>query len=108
MNQKAEDTATLCLFFDKLFDSVNGSYDKVVDGKIFRTAVKPNSPHHQLWRESLKVFDTMYFVNPVSKERSKPQPPTLKNWVKTIKGNNLLNFKIIYYNIKYYSCIIIL
>ncbi|KAE9522714.1 hypothetical protein AGLY_016889, partial [Aphis glycines] len=67
-------------FFDKLFDSVNGSYDKVVDGKIFRTAVKPNSPHHQLWRESLKVLDTMYFVNPVSKERSKPQPPTLKNW----------------------------
>ncbi|KAL5237327.1 hypothetical protein ACI65C_004737 [Semiaphis heraclei] len=86
MNQKAEDTAILCLFFDKLFDSVNGSYDKVVDGKIFRTAVKPNSPHHQLWRESLKVLDTMYFVNPVSKERSKPQPPTLKNWVKTIKG----------------------
>ncbi|KAE9528577.1 hypothetical protein AGLY_012152 [Aphis glycines] len=73
MNQKAEDTSILCLFFDKLFDSVNGSYDKVVDG------------HHQLWRESLKVLDTMYFVNPVSKERSKPQPPTLKDWVKTIK-----------------------
>ncbi|KAE9521413.1 hypothetical protein AGLY_018180 [Aphis glycines] len=69
-----------------VLDTKNIMNQKVVDGKIFRTAVKPNSPHHQLWRGSLKVLDTMYFVNPVSKERSKPQPPTLKNWVKTIKG----------------------
>lgn len=96
MNQKAEDTAILCLFVDKLFDSVNGSYDKAVDGKIFCTAVKPNFPHYQLWRESLKVLDTRNLVNPVSMERSKPQPPTLKNWVKTIKGKHFLYFKIIY------------
>jgi len=99
MNQKAGDTAILCLFFDKLFDSINGSYDKVVVGKIFRTTIKPNPPHRQLWRESLKVLDTMYFVNHVSKEHSKPQPPTLQNWVKTIRGNNFLYFKIIYYNV---------
>lgn len=29
--------AALCLMFDQIFYSVNGSYDKVVDGKIFRT-----------------------------------------------------------------------
>lgn len=85
MDIRAQDTATLCLFMDKLFDSMNGNFHKVVDGKIYRVAVKKNSPHHQLWRESIQVFDSMYFVNPVTKEKS-VQPPTIKNWIKTIKG----------------------
>lgn len=77
----------MCLFFDKLFDSVNGSYDKVVDGKLHRTGVKKNSPHHQLWSDSLKVMSTMVFINQTTKNRSSPQPPTLKNWCKSIRGN---------------------
>lgn len=36
----ASDTAFICSFSDKLFDSLNGSFDKVTDGKIYRTAVK--------------------------------------------------------------------
>lgn len=44
-------TATLLLFVDKLFDSMNGFFEKVVDGKIYRTAVKTNSVHHQLWEK---------------------------------------------------------
>lgn len=90
MNEEAKDTAVLLHFFDKLFDSVNGSYDKVVDGKIYRTGLKKFSPHHQLWTDSLKVLNSMYFINPTTKKYSIPQPPTLKNWIKTIKGTKLM------------------
>ncbi|KAF0747283.1 THAP-type domain-containing protein, partial [Aphis craccivora] len=86
LNEKAKDTAKFCQFFDKLFDSVNGSYDKVVDGKIYRTGLKRYSPHHELWEVSLKVLQSMYFIDPVSKKKTVPQPPTIKNWIKTIKG----------------------
>lgn len=85
-NEKAKETAMLLHFFDKLFDSVNGCYDKVVDGKIYRGGLKRYSPHHQLWDNALKVLNSMYFINPTTKKRSKPQPPTIKNWIKTIKS----------------------
>ncbi|KAF0755385.1 Uncharacterized protein FWK35_00009537 [Aphis craccivora] len=62
INSSAVDTAVLLLFFDKLFDSFNGSFDKIVEGKIFRTAVKKNSVHHKLWADSLKVLSSMIFV----------------------------------------------
>lgn len=78
--------------FDQLFDSVNGSFDKVVDGKMYRMAVKKNSPHHKLWEDVLKILDSMYYINPQTKKRSSPQPPTVKNWATTIKGT--LNNKI--------------
>lgn len=89
VHSKAQDTAALCLFFDNLFDSMNGNFHKVKDGKIFRTCVKKNSPHHQLWRDSIKILETMYFIDPVTKEK-KNQPPTIKNWIKTVRGK-LLN-----------------
>lgn len=86
MNENAKDTGKFCQFFDKLFDSVNGSYDKVVDGKIYRTGLKRYSRHHQLWEESIKVLQSMYFINPDTKKKTNPQPPTIKNWIKTVKG----------------------
>lgn len=83
MDEKTKDTVTLCLFFDRLFDSVNGNFDKVVDGKICRTGVKKKSVHHKLWNESLKILSTMVFVDRNTNKRSLHQPPTLKNWSKT-------------------------
>lgn len=98
LSEKAADTAKFCLFFYQLFDSVNGNFDKVIDGKIYRTAVKQNSPHHKLWNESLKILSSMYFIDPLTKKRTQ-HPPTLKNWSKTIKG--ILNNKYINYNTKF-------
>lgn len=86
INKNATDNGKFCHFFDKLFDSVNGSFDKVVDGKIYRTGLKRYSPHHQLWEEAIEVLQSMYFINPVTKKKSSPQPPTIKNWIKNIKG----------------------
>ncbi|KAE9523758.1 hypothetical protein AGLY_015818 [Aphis glycines] len=86
LSEKAKDTTNFCLLFDKLFDPVNGSFDKVVDGKMYRTSVKNNSPHHKLWEDVLKILNSMYYINPQTKKRSSPRPPTVKNWATTIKG----------------------
>jgi len=71
----AVDTAILLLFFDKLFDSVNGSFDKVVNGKIYRISAKKNSVYHELWEKSLKVISLMKFVG---KNMKNVSVPTLK------------------------------
>lgn len=82
-------------FFDKLFGSLNGSFDKQVDGKIYRTSVKQNSIHHKLWQDSLKILSTMQFVG---KNGKAVRVPTLKNWSTTIRGKLIykhLKFKIV-------------
>lgn len=77
------DSAAAFLFFDKLFDSFNRSFDKIVDGKIYRTSVKKDSVHHKLCQDSLKTLLTMKFIG----HNGKPVTvPTLKNWSITIKG----------------------
>lgn len=79
----AVDTAFVCQFFDNLFDSLNGSFDKIVDGKKYRSAVKKNSPHHDLWDQSLKIISTMRFIDKHGKMMS---VPTIRNWISTIKS----------------------
>jgi len=79
----AMDTAAIFLFFDKLFDSMNGSFSKVVEGKVYRTAVTKSSVHHELWSDSLKVLSSMCFYTPNGK---RVNVPTIKNWITTIKG----------------------
>ncbi|KAF0706516.1 THAP-type domain-containing protein, partial [Aphis craccivora] len=84
----ASDTAFICSFFDKLFDSLNGSFDKVTDGKIYRTAVKKNSIHHTVWADSLKILSTMSFVLDNGRKKS---VPTIKNWMTTIRSFQTLS-----------------
>jgi len=79
----AVDTAFLCQFFDNLLDSLNGSFDKILDGKKYRTAVKKNSPHHELWDQSLKNLSTMRFIDKNGKTTS---VLTIRNWISTIKS----------------------
>lgn len=86
IGETAGNTAKFCLLFDKLFDSVNGNFNKVVDDKIYRTGITNCSPHHQLWQESLKILDSMRFINPSTNKPSTPQPPTVQNWIITIRS----------------------
>lgn len=77
------DTAAIFLFFDKLFDSLNSSFHKVVEGKIYRTAVTKNSIHHELWSNSIKILKSMKFIG---KDGRVVNVPTLKNWITTVRG----------------------
>lgn len=74
-------TADFLLFFDKLFDSVNGtSLD--TGGKVLRRAVKKETEHHLFWIEALKVLDTIKFVR---HNQGDFVPPSIKNWATTVK-----------------------
>ncbi|CAI6349136.1 unnamed protein product [Macrosiphum euphorbiae] len=88
IDPQASDTAAAFLFFDKLFDSLNGSFDKPVDGKIYRTSVKQNSVHHKLWQDSLKILSKMQFIG---KNGKAVRVPTLKNWSTIIRGFQTLS-----------------
>lgn len=37
IEETARNMAKFCLLFDKLYESVNGNINKVVDGNIYRT-----------------------------------------------------------------------
>ncbi|KAL5237449.1 hypothetical protein ACI65C_004859 [Semiaphis heraclei] len=82
----AIDTAIILLFFDKLFDSMNGSFSKVIEGKIYRIAVTKNSVHHELWSDSLKVLSSMCFY---SQNGKRVNVPTVRNWITTIKEKGI-------------------
>lgn len=93
IDPEAAHTAELFLFFEKLFDSLNVSFHKVMEGKIYRTSVTKNSIHHTLWNDSLKVLSTMKFLG----KNGKPvKVPTLTNWITTIKGElfNILGIRL--------------
>jgi len=83
IEQSGVDTAAIFLFFDKLFDSLNSTFHKVVKGKIYRTAVTKNSIHHELWSDSIKILNLMKFI---VEDGRVVNVPTLKNWMTTIRG----------------------
>lgn len=84
--ETVKDTADI-LFFNRLFDSVNGSFSKPREGKIYRTAVTPTSPHHKLWQESIPILKSMRYVD---KNGRASVVPTLSSWIKTIEGFKML------------------
>lgn len=57
---------------DQVFDSVNGSTIKAMDGKPLRCAINDQSPHIQFWQESIKVFESMVYVNKMNGSKTKP------------------------------------
>lgn len=80
------------MFFDELFDSVNGSFSKKKHAKPLLGPIKPNSIHHSKWKEGIKLLNTMYFVN--KRTGKKESVPSIKNWVWTLEGFELLTNKL--------------
>ncbi|CAG4954875.1 unnamed protein product [Parnassius apollo] len=64
IDKSSVETADLLLFFDDLFDSVNGSYSEIVGRKKYRAAVTSTSPHHNLWNYSIPILKSMKFFDP--------------------------------------------
>uniref|UniRef100_A0A1Y1NHP2 THAP-type domain-containing protein n=1 Tax=Photinus pyralis TaxID=7054 RepID=A0A1Y1NHP2_PHOPY len=95
----ATETAELVLFMDKCFDSVNGS--KYVQENRLRCAVSKDSPHFDFWLEALKVFESMRCLR---SNGSKYKPPTIHNWVHTLKGFRYLWKKFQKEGVTYLSC----
>lgn len=85
---ECEDTADFLLIFDKLFDSFNGhSYQ--VDSKLYKSCLKNNSPHFQLWSDCLPILESIKFQSVEKKNGieviKNESIPSIKNWIHNIK-----------------------
>lgn len=85
------DTAELIMLFDDLFDSVNANFHRE-EGKIYRSAVTPNSPHLRFWNSTLPIIKSMKFLIK-DKNDKETTVPSLTSWVKTIEGfKSIVNY----------------
>jgi hypothetical protein len=78
LNESTPETAKIIMFFDKLFDSLNGGTLRPHIGKPLTGGVTQSSPHLNFWKESIGNLKAMSF------EGSKP--PSLKNFIVTLEG----------------------
>ncbi|CAH1383591.1 unnamed protein product [Tenebrio molitor] len=83
LTPKAVHTADLLLFFDKLFDSVNGSAHLLSPGKNLRSVVTQKSEHVVTITSGGDV--TGCDLTPVE-HSGVSKPPCLKNWVFSLRG----------------------
>lgn len=90
---ECKDTADVLLFFDELFDSMNGSHDnsKKRSGKLLLRAVTPNSEHSKVWARAKKILKSIKFISIKGKEGS---VPSVTNWLRTLEGIELLKEKL--------------
>ncbi|XP_063371190.1 uncharacterized protein LOC134659477 [Cydia amplana] len=102
-----ETTAEVVLFFDELFDSVNGSPGQG-KGKL-RCAVKETSSHKDFWLNAIRTLQSMTFLDRNSKlaiRNGQPRHvrvPCLEGWITTLKSFLGLS-KILFstYKVKYF------
>ncbi|CAK1602844.1 unnamed protein product [Parnassius mnemosyne] len=96
-------TADVILFFDELFDSLNGSFEnsKKRRGKNLLLAVTPKSDHSIVWSKAKKVLSTMKFTSNGKSNDKHVIVPTINNWLHTINNVEYLIQKLFNeYNIK--------
>lgn len=98
--KEGRDTADMILFFDRLFDSVNGHTLK--PEKSLRVVVSDKSPHFSFWKEAIKRLRRMRFVDPKDKKPLK-ELTILKNWISTIQGFRKLWKVLKTYKFKYFK-----
>ncbi|XP_025159556.1 uncharacterized protein LOC105184438 isoform X2 [Harpegnathos saltator] len=98
--KEGRDTADMILFFDRLFDSVNGYTLK--PEKSLRVVVSHDSPHSSFWGRAAKRLRRMRFVDPTDKKPLK-ESVILKNWISTIEGFRRLWKVLRIYKFKYFK-----
>ncbi|CAB3232292.1 unnamed protein product [Arctia plantaginis] len=83
---QCEDTSDILLFFDDLFDSLNGSFTGDHIAKPLQGSVTPASPHKAKWTESIQILKSMKFegkayvptIDGTALKRRSSNPPELK------------------------------
>ncbi|CAG9137825.1 unnamed protein product, partial [Plutella xylostella] len=91
--KESKETAEVILFFDELFDSVNGSYygSKKKSWKPLLGPVTPTSSHQKYWTDARKVFKSMKFYTENGKSGV---VPSITNWLQTLENLDLLMKKL--------------
>ncbi|XP_061721631.1 uncharacterized protein LOC133528306 [Cydia pomonella] len=86
LDPSSKETADVILFFDELFDSVNGGFmnEKKRPGKDLLGPLTPKSSHQSVWTKSKEVLKTMKFVTPQGHRKS--HVSTVPNWLRTLEN----------------------
>lgn len=93
----SSDTEEILLFFNDVFDSVNGSSNAF--GNALKTAVSEKSIHFAFWEYALCMLSKMHFIETVENKKSRKDPRkvvvtereskrtrVIQNWQSTILG----------------------
>ncbi|CAH0550874.1 unnamed protein product [Brassicogethes aeneus] len=84
MPSEASETAEFILFMNKCFDSLNGvKVNNSNEENYLRCAVDEDSPHMAFWIEAIKTLQSVKFIKSNS---TKYVPPSVKNYIHTLKG----------------------
>ncbi|XP_048487611.1 uncharacterized protein LOC105392797 isoform X2 [Plutella xylostella] len=81
-----KNTAEAVLFFDRVFDSVNGSRGGSAPGKMRGPVKEINGEckHLDFWKESIRVLQDLYYVDTNVGDRKRV--PSVKNWITTLES----------------------
>lgn len=85
VSRTLKNTAEIVLFFDQLFDSVNGATTlskKNKKGKFLRFVLTPKAQHLQFWRDSIKKLKNIKYVTGNGQQKS---VPSINNFIITIR-----------------------
>lgn len=83
MDKSAEDTAYVVLFFNDLFDSLNGG--GVPQYETLKGSIDYNSVHFAYWNYALSVLEDMDFVDKSTKEINN-RSTVLRKLESTVRG----------------------
>lgn len=105
-----KNTAEAVLFFDRLFDSVNGSRGSSAPGKLRGPVREVNgvSRHVSFWQDAIQTLNYIYYVDPRNSDvlslgqEIRKQVPSLRNWVTTLNSfikiwSELKNMGVLYF-----------
>lgn len=84
----------MCLFIDNLFDSANGNIIKPTPGKELCSAVTAKSLHWEFWDKAIIILQSM-------KYETRRNIPSVTNWIRTIKGLQLICKRLLKAGFKY-------
>lgn len=82
--EDAMGTSQIIIFLDMLFDSMNGASLYSTSNNNLRCRLTAASAHLEFWRGAKEILNSMHFRCPKTKKIS--NPPTVRNWVQTIRG----------------------
>ncbi|KAJ6639141.1 Transposable element P transposase [Pseudolycoriella hygida] len=89
LSNNCSGTAQALIFFNDLFDSLNGSCSSTNE---LKSAVSKGSVHFRFWEHSLEILSKMNFIDKdkgIASKRTK----NIENWMSTIRGYRELSEK---------------
>ncbi len=106
LSKKCSDTAEILLFFNDLFDSVNGSIE--YDSDQLKGPVADGSLHFSFWNYALCMLSEMKFYDKATGKVTN-RTSVLKHFASTIKGyievsRKCMNLNISQIGIRYFNC----